>query len=222
MPGSRSQGSGHGAQESNVVPQVGIGIVVAFEPCRHLPDPPLDRGEQDLGDSIRHVPITIGRAHGFRGSGFRSHHRYNTTIYGFDDRYRGVHGERRVVVIHPDDLVLLHAQAGERADLVGVGEDGIARAAEDFRLVPFDMPRGSLAGCSPACISSSPRTAAVSRGCSAWNMRWCCARSNRCRAWPRSSRRPGAMPGRSARATRRTRPAKRCSRAWPMDVEPRS
>ncbi len=77
---------------------------------------------------------------------FRSHDQYNTTIYGLDDRYRGVYGERRVVFAHPDDLAELRARLGERVDIVGLHEDGTARRAEDFRLVPFDMPRGSLAG----------------------------------------------------------------------------
>ena len=80
---------------------------------------------------------------------FRSHDQYNTTIYGLDDRYRGVYGERRVVFAHPDDLVMLRAMFGERVDLVCAHEDGIERIAEDFRLVPFDMPRGSLAGYYP-------------------------------------------------------------------------
>ena len=34
----------------------------------------------------------------------RSHDQYNTTVYGLDDRYRGIHGERRVVFVSPDDL----------------------------------------------------------------------------------------------------------------------
>ena len=81
---------------------------------------------------------------------FRSHDQYNTTVYGLDDRYRGVYGERRVVFAHPDDLAALKAQFGDRVDLVTVGtDDGIERRAEDFRLVPFDMPRGSLAGYYP-------------------------------------------------------------------------
>ncbi|MER2269236.1 FdhF/YdeP family oxidoreductase [Methylobacterium oxalidis] len=80
---------------------------------------------------------------------FRSHDQYNTTIYGLDDRYRGVYGERRVVFAHPDDLAALRERAGERVDLVCAHEDGVERVAEDFRLVPFDMPRGSLAGYYP-------------------------------------------------------------------------
>ncbi|WP_375464005.1 FdhF/YdeP family oxidoreductase [uncultured Methylobacterium sp.] len=80
---------------------------------------------------------------------FRSHDQYNTTIYGLDDRYRGVYGERRVIFCHPDDLAALRQRAGERVDVVGLHDDGTARVAEDFRLVPFDMPRGSLAGYYP-------------------------------------------------------------------------
>ncbi len=80
---------------------------------------------------------------------FRSHDQYNTTIYGLDDRYRGVYGERRVVFAHPDDLAEIRVRLGERVDIVGVHDDGTIRRAEDFRLVPFDMPRGSLAGYYP-------------------------------------------------------------------------
>ncbi|MFD0935012.1 CbbBc protein, partial [Methylobacterium trifolii] len=80
---------------------------------------------------------------------FRSHDQYNTTIYGLDDRYRGVYGERRVLFAHPDDLAVLRARCGERVDIHGLHDDGTVRVAEDFRLVPFDMPRGSLAGYYP-------------------------------------------------------------------------
>ncbi|GJE27131.1 FdhF/YdeP family oxidoreductase [Methylobacterium organophilum] len=80
---------------------------------------------------------------------FRSHDQYNTTIYGLDDRYRGVYGERRVIFANPDDLAALKAKFGDRVDVVGLHADGIERVAEDFRLVPFDMPRGSLAGYYP-------------------------------------------------------------------------
>ncbi|MDP4002535.1 FdhF/YdeP family oxidoreductase [Methylobacterium sp. NEAU K] len=80
---------------------------------------------------------------------FRSHDQYNTTIYGLDDRYRGVYGERRVLFAHPDDLAEIRDLIGERVDIVGLHADGVTRRAEDFRLVPFDMPRGALAGYYP-------------------------------------------------------------------------
>lgn len=75
---------------------------------------------------------------------FRS--QYNTTVYGLDDRYRGVYGEREVIFIHPDDLEAIGARAGDRVDVVGAHDDGIERVARNFRFVPYDVPRGSLAG----------------------------------------------------------------------------
>lgn len=80
---------------------------------------------------------------------FRSHDQYNTTIYGMDDRYRGVYGERRVVFMHPEDLKVIGAVAGDRIDVVGRHDDGVTRIAEDFRLVPYDIPRGCVAGYYP-------------------------------------------------------------------------
>jgi molybdopterin-dependent oxidoreductase alpha subunit len=80
---------------------------------------------------------------------FRSHDQYNTTIYGMDDRYRGVYGERRVVFVNPKDLDQLGAKAGDRVDVIGKHDDGISRIAEDFRLVPYDIPRGCVAGYYP-------------------------------------------------------------------------
>ncbi|MBB6509860.1 molybdopterin-dependent oxidoreductase alpha subunit [Rhizobium soli] len=80
---------------------------------------------------------------------FRSHDQYNTTVYGLDDRYRGVYGERQVIFMHPDDVKALSAKAGERVDVVCEYTDGIARVASDFRLVPYDIPRGSIAGYYP-------------------------------------------------------------------------
>lgn len=80
---------------------------------------------------------------------FRSHDQYNTTVYGLDDRYRGVYGERQVIFIHPEDLKAMGSAAGDRIDVVGAYDDGIARIAPDFRFVPYDIPRGSIAGYYP-------------------------------------------------------------------------
>lgn len=80
---------------------------------------------------------------------FRSHDQYNTTVYGMDDRYRGVYGERQVVFMHPKDVVLLGAEAGDRVDVIGCHDDGVDRVAENFRLVPYDIPRGCVAGYYP-------------------------------------------------------------------------
>ncbi|WP_430473865.1 FdhF/YdeP family oxidoreductase [Thalassospira lucentensis] len=80
---------------------------------------------------------------------FRSHDQYNTTVYGLDDRYRGVYGERNVIFIHPDDLAALGAKSGDRVNVVGEYHDNVERIAADFRFVSYDIPRGSVAGYYP-------------------------------------------------------------------------
>ncbi|SCK57310.1 oxidoreductase alpha (molybdopterin) subunit [Variovorax sp. HW608] len=79
----------------------------------------------------------------------RSHDQYNTTIYGLDDRYRGVFGQRRVVFIHQDDIRALGFKDGDWVDLHTVWDDGEERRADRFRLVAYDIPRGNLAAYYP-------------------------------------------------------------------------
>jgi anaerobic selenocysteine-containing dehydrogenase len=74
----------------------------------------------------------------------RSHDQYNTTVYGLDDRYRGVYGQRRVVFVNRDDLAMLGLQAGEWVDMETVWHDGIVRRADGFLLVEYDIPRGCI------------------------------------------------------------------------------
>ncbi len=78
----------------------------------------------------------------------RSHDQYNTTVYSSNDRYRGVHGLRRVCFISRADLDALGFADGEHVDLVSVWTDG-ERVARDFRLVEYDIPAGCLAGYFP-------------------------------------------------------------------------
>jgi molybdopterin-dependent oxidoreductase alpha subunit len=74
----------------------------------------------------------------------RSHDQYNTTIYGLDDRYRGVYGQRRVLFANPLDIEMLGFEAGQRVDITSVWDDGIERHAASFLLVAYDIPRGCL------------------------------------------------------------------------------
>jgi anaerobic selenocysteine-containing dehydrogenase len=74
----------------------------------------------------------------------RSHDQYNTTIYGLDDRYRGIRGERRVIFVNPTDMVDLHLINGQVVDLISEWTDG-ERIAPAFIVVPFDLPRGNCA-----------------------------------------------------------------------------
>ncbi|MBB3176631.1 FdhF/YdeP family oxidoreductase [Variovorax sp. Sphag1AA] len=79
----------------------------------------------------------------------RSHDQYNTTIYGMDDRYRGVFGQRRVVFINKDDIRALGFKDGDWVDIRTVWDDGEERRADRFRLVAYDIPRGNLAAYYP-------------------------------------------------------------------------
>jgi len=78
----------------------------------------------------------------------RSHDQYNTTIYGFNDRYRGVSGERRVCFISRVDLSRLGFFAGDWVDIVSVWHDG-ERIAKRFLLVEYDIPAGCVAAYYP-------------------------------------------------------------------------
>jgi molybdopterin-dependent oxidoreductase alpha subunit len=79
----------------------------------------------------------------------RSHDQYNTTIYGHDDRYRGVFGQRRVLFINREDIRALGFKGGDWVDLLTVWDDGQERRADRFRLVEYDIPRGNIAAYYP-------------------------------------------------------------------------
>jgi molybdopterin-dependent oxidoreductase alpha subunit len=79
----------------------------------------------------------------------RSHDQFNTTIYGHDDRYRGIKGGRDVVMVHPDDIVALGLAEGQLVDLVGDSDDGSVRVVNAFRLVAYPTARGCAAAYYP-------------------------------------------------------------------------
>ena len=70
----------------------------------------------------------------------RSHDQFNTTVYGLHDRYRGVHNERRVVFMNPDDIAALGLRPEQVVDLTShfMGETRVAR---QFIVVPYQIPR---------------------------------------------------------------------------------
>jgi molybdopterin-dependent oxidoreductase alpha subunit len=74
----------------------------------------------------------------------RSHDQFNTTIYGLDDRYRGVYNERRVVFLNPLDIAEQGLSAGQVVDLTSHFE-GEQRTARRFLVVPYSVPRKSAA-----------------------------------------------------------------------------
>lgn len=78
----------------------------------------------------------------------RSHDQFNTTIYGLDDRYRGIKGGRHVVFIRKDERAALGFEAGAKVDVIHVRGSETRRAA-GFRLVDYDLPQRCLAAYFP-------------------------------------------------------------------------
>jgi anaerobic selenocysteine-containing dehydrogenase len=74
----------------------------------------------------------------------RSHDQFNTSIYGLDDRYRGVYGGRRVVFMHQEDMLSADLADGQMVDLFSHFE-GEERVARQFRVVPYSIPRRCVA-----------------------------------------------------------------------------
>ncbi|WP_330270336.1 FdhF/YdeP family oxidoreductase [Lentzea sp. NBC_00516] len=79
----------------------------------------------------------------------RSHDQYNTTIYGLDDRYRGVKDGRRVVFVNPDDIKALGFSDGQMVNIISEWKDDptgvVERRAESFRIVSYSTARGCVA-----------------------------------------------------------------------------
>ena len=123
-----------------------------------LPHPPRDERRFDTTtgkanftvNALSWLPVPTGK---LILQTMRSHDQYNTTIYGLDDRYRGVKGGRRVLFINTDDLAALGFTDGDRVDLVSewTTPDGTVqeRRADDFRLVPYPTPVGNVAAYYP-------------------------------------------------------------------------
>ena len=123
-----------------------------------LPHPPRDAREFPTAtgkanfavEPLEWVPVPPGR---LVLQTLRSHDQYNTTVYGLDDRYRGVKGGRRVVFVNPADIAEFGMAEGDRVDLVSefAGADGTVeeRRAEDFLVVPYPTPPGNAAAYYP-------------------------------------------------------------------------
>ncbi|MCF9010812.1 molybdopterin dinucleotide binding domain-containing protein, partial [Pseudomonas carnis] len=79
----------------------------------------------------------------------RSHDQYNTTLYGLDDRYRGVYGMRDVVFVNEQDIRKLGYEPGQKVDMVSLWGDGRERRVSGFTLIAYDIPPGQAAAYYP-------------------------------------------------------------------------
>ncbi len=111
------------------------------------------------GKANFHVPLCLnedpdmesGAPGVFMLTTLRSNDQFNTTIYGYDDRFRGIKGTRKVLMMNPGDIARLFLEDGEAVDIVTVARDGIERRIRGFRLTAYDIPEGCCGGYYPEC-----------------------------------------------------------------------
>lgn len=107
----------------------------------HLPN-----GKAQL--TINELPNHQLEADDFLLMTIRSHDQFNTTIYGLDDRYRGIYNERRVVFMNQEDMNRLDLKERDIIDLSS-RYDNKTRTAYKFYVVPYTIPKGNLAAYFP-------------------------------------------------------------------------
>ncbi len=78
----------------------------------------------------------------------RSHDQFNTTIYDYNDRYRGIHGERRVLFMNKEDIAERGLKAKQPIDITSHFE-GQERTVEKFLVIPYDIPKGNVSAYFP-------------------------------------------------------------------------
>jgi anaerobic selenocysteine-containing dehydrogenase len=79
-----------------------------------------------------------------RLSTLRSHDQYNTTIYGLNDRYRGVFGGRMVVFMHEADMRARGIAPDASVEIESLAGDGKRRIVQGFRAKPHNIPAGCI------------------------------------------------------------------------------
>ena len=81
----------------------------------------------------------------------RSNDQFNTTVYGYDDRFRGVHGTRHVIFMNPADIARMGFEGGDAVDLTAAVDDGVPRNVPGLQIVPYNIPEGCAGAYFPEC-----------------------------------------------------------------------
>jgi len=74
----------------------------------------------------------------------RSNDQFNTTIYGYSDRMRGIRGTRQVLLMNPEEIARAGLEEGQKVALVGDAEDGVHREVGGLTVTPFALPDGCV------------------------------------------------------------------------------
>ncbi|MBU2755061.1 FdhF/YdeP family oxidoreductase [Acidithiobacillus sp. CV18-2] len=79
----------------------------------------------------------------------RSNDQFNTTVYGYSDRFRGIEGTRDVLLMNAADIADAGLRPGQKVSLLGDAADEVERRVDGLELVSFEIPRGTVAGYYP-------------------------------------------------------------------------
>jgi len=133
-----------------------------------LPNPPRDSRTFNTASGLaqfttHNLPdVSVGEGN-YVMMTIRSHDQYNTTIYDLHDRYRGIHGNRRVILMNEKDMAKQGWKKKQQVTLVS-HYDGTERIAKSWSLVPYDIPVGNVATYFPEsnCLVPLDSTAEIS------------------------------------------------------------
>ncbi len=103
-----------------------------------------DTPSQKAHFNIAHVPKPILEEDELMMMSIRSHDQFNTTIYGLNDRYRGIYNERRVILMNELDMTKRNLKNGDVVDLFN-HHDGVTRVARKFIAILYSIPQGCTA-----------------------------------------------------------------------------
>ncbi|MDQ6648362.1 MAG: FdhF/YdeP family oxidoreductase [Pseudomonadota bacterium] len=109
-----------------------------------------DSGKAEFTDPTVMSALGVGDAPGrFHLITMRSNDQFNTTIYGFSDRLRGLEGSRTILLINPEDMARQGLKEGDVVSLVGDAGDDVKREVSGLTVTPFNLPDGCLGGYYP-------------------------------------------------------------------------
>tara|TARA_B100000767_G_scaffold275211_1_gene311042 strand:- start:10019 stop:12295 length:2277 start_codon:yes stop_codon:yes gene_type:complete len=119
----------------------------------YLPNPPKDSCEFETDDGLAHfsvnpLPDVSLNEDEFVMMTIRSHDQYNTTIYGLDDRYRGIKGNRRVLMMNPHDMLERNLKTRDPVNITSHFK-GTKRISQKWLVIPYNIPKRNLAAYFP-------------------------------------------------------------------------
>ena len=119
----------------------------------YLPNPPRDERKFETNDGKAHFTthelpdVTVDDGQ-YVMMTLRSHDQYNTTIYGLDDRYRGIKGNRRILMMNPVDMLDRNWKTRQKIDIKSHFQ-GQTRTSENWLVIPYEIPSGNIAAYFP-------------------------------------------------------------------------